>query len=60
MKLNHPSISTGQDNQFVSLLPSAPEPRKSPRDNKICEVMKSDVSRLERYCKDVLLARLRR
>ena len=24
MKLNHPSISTGQGNQLVSLLPSAP------------------------------------
>jgi hypothetical protein len=37
---NYPSISTGQGNQFVSLLPSAPEPLKSPRDNKIREVLK--------------------
>jgi hypothetical protein len=40
MKLNHPSISTGQGNQLVSLLPSALEPLKSLRDNKICEVLK--------------------
>ncbi len=40
MKLNHLSISTGQGNQFVSLLPSAPKPLKSPRDNKIREVLK--------------------
>jgi hypothetical protein len=40
MKLSHPSISTGQGNQFISLLPSALEPLKSPRDNKIREVLK--------------------
>ncbi len=40
MKLNHPSISTGQSNQLVSLLPSAPYPLKSPRDNKIHEGLK--------------------
>ncbi len=40
MILNHPIISTGQGNQFVSLLPSAPKPLKSPRDNKIHEVLK--------------------
>ena len=40
MNLNHLSISTGQGNQFVSLLPSAPEPLKSPSDNTICEVLK--------------------
>ncbi len=40
MKLNHPSISTGQGNQLVPLLPSEPEPLKSPRDNKIGEVLK--------------------
>ena len=40
MKVNHPSISTEQGNQFVSLLPSEPEPLKSPRDNTIHEVLK--------------------
>ncbi len=40
MKVNHPSISIGQGNQFVSLFPSAPEPLKSQRDNKIREVLK--------------------
>ncbi len=40
MKLNHLSISTGQGNQFVSLLPSAPEPLKPPRYNTIREVLK--------------------
>ncbi len=40
MKLNHLSISTGQGNQMVPLLPSAPYPLKSPRDNKIREVLK--------------------
>ncbi len=40
MKLNHPSISTGQGNQLVSLLPSAPKPLKSPSDNTIREVLK--------------------
>ncbi len=40
MKVNHPSISTEQGNQFVSLLPSAPEPLKYPRDKKIREVLK--------------------
>ncbi len=40
MKLNHLSISIGQGNQLVSLLPSAPYPLKSPRANKIREVLK--------------------
>ena len=40
MKLNHLSISTGQGNQMVPLLPLAPEPLKSPRDNKTHEVLK--------------------
>jgi hypothetical protein len=39
MKRNHPSIYTGQGNQFVSLLPSAPK-LKSPRDKTIPEVLK--------------------
>ncbi len=40
MKLNHLSSSTGQGNQLVLLLPSEPYPLKSPRDNKILEVLK--------------------
>ncbi len=40
MELNHLSICTGQGNQMVPLPPSAPEPLKSPRDNKIREVLK--------------------
>ncbi len=40
MKVNRPSFSTGQGNQFISLLPSAPKPLKSPRDNTIREVLK--------------------
>ncbi len=40
MKFNHLSISTGQGNQMVLLLPSAPLPPESPRDNKIREVLK--------------------
>ncbi len=39
MKLNHPSISTEQGKQ-VSLLPSAPQPLKSLKDNTIREVLK--------------------
>ncbi len=39
MKLNHPSISTEQGSQLVSLLPSAPKPLKSLRDNTIREVL---------------------
>ncbi len=31
MKLNHPGISTGQGNQLILLLPSAPSPLKSPK-----------------------------
>jgi hypothetical protein len=40
MKLNHLSIYTGQGNQLVPLLPSAPYPLKSQRDNNIGEVLK--------------------
>jgi hypothetical protein len=40
MKLNHPSISTGQCNQLVPLLTSAPWMPKSQRDIKIHEVLK--------------------
>jgi hypothetical protein len=40
MKLNHLSSFTGQGNQMVPLLPSKLRPLKSPRDNKIREVLK--------------------
>ncbi len=40
MKLNDLSISTGQGNQMVPLLPLAPKPLESLRDDKICEVLK--------------------